>query len=83
MALYKCFNINDDVHRLYVPRNLGGRGLLSIEEIVTQEKLALGEYLVSSTEPLLQKLHACNWFDCSETSSAFKSRRISDNCDPV
>ena len=24
MALYKCFNINDDVHRLYVPRNLGG-----------------------------------------------------------
>ena len=74
MALYKCFNINDDVHRLYVPRNLGGQGLLSIEEIVVQEKLAFGEYLVSSTEPLLQKLHACNWFDCSETFSAFKSR---------
>ena len=34
---------------------------------------------MSSTEPLLQKLHACNWFDCSETSSAFKSRRISNN----
>ena len=32
---------------------------------------------MSSTEPLLQKLHACNWFDCSETSSALKSRRIS------
>ena len=79
MALYKCFNINDDVHRLYVPHNLGGRGLLSIEEIVTQEKLALGKYLVSSTEPLLQKLHAFNWFDCSETFSTFKSRRISDN----
>ena len=29
MALYKCFNISDDVHRLYVPCNLEG------EEIVT------------------------------------------------
>ena len=65
MALYKCFNINDDVHKLYVLHNLGDQGLLSIEEIVTHEKLALGEYLMSSPEPLLQKLHACNCFETS------------------
>jgi len=33
MALHKCFNFNDDVHRLYVPRELGGRGLLSVEDV--------------------------------------------------
>jgi len=79
MALHKCFNVNDDVHRLYVPHTHGGHGLLSVEDIVSQEKLVLGEYLKSSTEPLLQKVNACNWFDSSETPSAFTSRRTSEN----
>ena len=58
--------------------NFGGRGLLPVENVINQEKLALGEYLKASPEPLLQKVHACNWFDCSEYPSVFKSRQASE-----
>jgi len=78
MVVYKCFNINDNVHHLYLPRKLGGSELLSVENVIYQEKLALEEYLEASTEPLLQKVHACNWFNCSETPSVFKSRQVSE-----
>ena len=63
----------------YLQCKFGGRGLLSEENVLNQEKLALGEYLKASTEPLLQKVHACIWFDCSETPSVFKSRQASEN----
>ena len=35
LAMHKCFNVNDDIHRLYVPCKLGGCGLLSVEDVVT------------------------------------------------
>ena len=35
----------------YVPCKLGGCGLLSVDSVVNQEKLALGQYLEASTEP--------------------------------
>ena len=81
MAMYKCFNINDNVHvhRLYLPRKFGGHGLLAVDSVVNQEKLSLGQYLQASTEPLLQKVHSCNWFDCSETPTIFKSKPVSKN----
>jgi len=34
LSLYRAFNINSDVDRLYVHRSLGGRGLLSIADTV-------------------------------------------------
>jgi len=51
LTLHKCFSINDDIYRLYIPRTQAGRGLLSVEDIVAQEKVTLGRYLESSTEP--------------------------------
>ena len=54
--MYKCFSKTDDVHRLYVPRKLGGRGLLAVEEVMYREKLNLSKYLASNPEPWLQKV---------------------------
>ena len=51
LITHKCFNVNDDIHWLYVPCKLGGHGLLSVEDVVTQERCALGGYLKSSVEP--------------------------------
>jgi len=79
MTLHKCFSINDDIHRLYVPRTQGGRGLLSVEDVIAQEKVALGRYLESSTEPWLLKVFACGNFDCGESPSDYKNKRIQEN----
>ena len=56
LALYKCFSVNDDVDRLYVPRQGGGRSLFSVEDIVFHERLSLSKYLASTKEPLLECL---------------------------
>ena len=56
LAMHKCFNVNDDIHRLYVPCKFGGHGLLSVEDVVIQERCALGGYLKSSVEPWLKKV---------------------------
>ena len=60
LTLYKCFNVNDDVDRLYVSRQQGGRGLLSVEDTVHHEQLSLAKYLASSEEPLLQCFSVLN-----------------------
>jgi len=58
LTLHKYFSMTNDLHRLYAPRTHGGCGLLLVEDTVAQEKLALGRYLESSTEPWLQKVFA-------------------------
>ena len=68
LAMHKCFNVNDDIHRLCVPRKLGGHGLLSVEDVVTQERCALGGCLKSSVEPWLKKVYTCGDFGNHETS---------------
>jgi len=65
LTLHKCFSITDDIHRLYVPQTQGGCGLLSVEDIIAQEKVALGRYLESSTEPWLRKVFTLGNFDVS------------------
>ena len=42
-----------DVDRLYLPRHLGGRGFVSLLDVVECEKRSLSCYLHSATEPLL------------------------------
>ena len=74
LSMYKCFNVNDDIHRFYVPWRLGGRGLLSVEDVIHQEICALTKYLESSSEPWLQKVYTCGGFDNSETPSDYRKR---------
>jgi len=76
LTLHKCFSVNDDIHRLYIPRPQGGRGLLSVEDIVAQEKR---RHLESSTEPWLQKMFTWDNFDCSESPCDYKNIRIQEN----
>ena len=44
----------------------------AVEDTVAQEKLALGRYLESSTEPWLQKVFTWWKFDCDESPSEYK-----------
>ena len=45
MTIYKALHPRADTDRLYIPWKKGGRGLLSVEDMVTLEKTALSEYV--------------------------------------
>jgi len=66
LSLYRAFNINSDVDRLYVQRSLGSRGLLSIVDTVQTERNSLGYYLTQSSEPILHLISEHGWFSSEE-----------------
>jgi len=68
LSLYHAFSINSDVDRLYVPRNQGGRGLLSIADVITKEMTSLQLYVNSSSEPLLQLVSAQQGWGLNDSS---------------
>ena len=53
MRIHGAHHPQGDVDRLYVSRQLGGRGLHSIEEVVKREENALTTYVVRSRDPEL------------------------------
>ena len=53
LALYRRFNVNDDINRLYVPRQSSGGGMLSVEDTVLHEQHSLTKYLACSVKPLI------------------------------
>ena len=53
LTIYGAFHPKSDVDRLYLPRAMGGRGLISCEGCVTSEENNLGWYIKHSTESLL------------------------------
>ena len=48
------FHRRSNVHRLYLKRQDGGRGLMSVEECVKKEELGLQEYVKASDEWMLK-----------------------------
>jgi len=54
LTLHRAFHLKGDVNRLYVPRTLRGRGLLSIEDAIVGKERSLSAYLSSSLEPFLK-----------------------------
>jgi len=55
--MHKALHPRADVDRLYVSRKNGGRGLLSISDIVCLEKRSLSLYVQKCEEPIMAKIH--------------------------
>ena len=53
LTIYGAFHPKSNVDRLYLPRAMGGRGLISCEGCITSEENNLGWYIKLSTESLL------------------------------
>ena len=51
--MHKGLHPKSNTNRLYIPRKVGGRGLLSIEDTVDLARLGLKSYVRSSSERLL------------------------------
>ena len=58
MTMNGALHPKSDVHRLYVPRKKGGRGLVGCEGCVRTEENNLGWYIKNSEEKLLQGVRA-------------------------
>ena len=50
MTMYGVLYPKSDVDRLYIKRNEGGRGLMSVERCVREEENSLGFYVANSEE---------------------------------
>ena len=54
LTLHGAFHRNSTVNRLYMKRNEGGRGLLSVECCVRAEEIGLSEHVLASDEWMLK-----------------------------
>ena len=62
LSIYHAFSVNSDVDRLYVPCPMGGRGLLSVADVVACECNSLYAYMSNSSDCHLQLLLNQLWF---------------------
>ena len=53
LTMHKAHHLKDDVHRLYIKRKGGGRGLISIEKCVDEAIAGLQYYAQNSQEKLI------------------------------
>ncbi|CAB4035993.1 Hypothetical predicted protein [Paramuricea clavata] len=74
MTLYGALHPRSDIHRLYLPREKGGRGLISCEGCIRTEENSLGWYVKNSVEPLLQQVAKAGVIETErcETKENFK-----------
>ena len=76
LTIYKGLHPKADVHRLYLPRKVGGRGLLNVKQMVAVETQSLAHYVWrnKNAEPLIFALQECGLFPRPTVSlSEFKA----------
>jgi len=69
------------IDRLYLPRSLGGRGLLSVEDIIRKESCILYDYVRTSDEVLLCAVTASGILFSDESAEQFSSRKVAERLD--
>ena len=75
LTMYGAFHPKGDVDRLYLPRAMGGRGLISCEGCVTSEENNLGWYIKRSTESLLVQVRNSKIVDAASSVDKTEYKR--------
>ena len=70
LSLYHAFSVNGDVDRLYMPWSDGGRGLLSVSDVVACECGSLYAYVSNSSNRHLGLLLGQPWFQKFDSDSS-------------
>ena len=52
-TMHRSFHPRADIDRLYIPRKMGGRGLISVEDSMNKEENSIAYYAQTTTEPIL------------------------------
>ena len=75
LTMFNMFHKKGNVSRLYLKRNQGGRGLISVEDCVNIENLNLERYMVKSEERLISAAQVVLEIDNDgESGSEYKDR---------
>ena len=75
MTMNGALHPRDSVYRLYVPRKLGGRGLIGIEDCVELAILGLNKYVNESQDKLIEGARGCEIIE-QESTETVKRKRI-------
>ena len=81
MTLYNALHPRDDVDRLYVTRKSGGRGLLSVSDVVTLEKHSLTSCVSKSKEPIMVKIREFSLLHDKSLANMSRSTVLASHCD--
>ena len=77
MTMYGALHPKSDVDRLYIKRKDRGRGLMSVEQCVREEKNSLGFYVANTYENLIKGIAAAETINTEDTvkSGELKNRK--------
>ena len=67
MTMHGALHPKGDTDRLYLNREMGGRGLISCEKCIKMEENNLGWYVRNSVEPLIEGVKAAETTECNDT----------------
>ena len=76
MTLYGALHPKSDVDRLYLPRKVGGRGLIGCESCINTEVNSLEWYVKNSIEPLLVAVRHGNIIETEECKNKKEYKKI-------
>ena len=62
-----ALHLKSDVDRVYLSREVGGRGLISCEGFIRMEENNLGWYVRNSIEPLIEGVKAAETIEYNDT----------------
>ena len=77
MTMHKALHPKSNVDRLYISRNEGDRGLLSVEDTIETSKIGLERYVQESKEQLLSAAKRSD-MEVKETVKQYKDRRAKE-----
>ena len=73
--MYGRLHLKSDVDRLYVKREDGCRGLISVEHCIREEENSLGFYVANSKENLIRGVSAAETINTRDTISSVEFKK--------
>ena len=67
MTMHGALHPKSDIDRVYLSKEMGGRGLISCEGCMWMEENNLGWYVRNSVEPLIEGVKAAETIECNDT----------------
>ena len=76
MTMHGVLHPKSNIDRVYLSREMGGRGLISCEVCIRMEESNLGWYVRNSVEPFIEGVKAAETTECNDTVNMkeFKQR---------
>ena len=75
MTMHGALHPKSDIDRVYLSREMGGRGLISCEGCIRMEENNLGWYVRNSVEPLIEGAKAAETIEYNNTVNKRKFKK--------